>query len=472
MNIVYFFDIIFLVVFSLAVSLFLYTHKKNLKKDGIMYLYRTSVGLKLIDSLGKKYPKTLKVLSYVSVFCGYLLVIASFYVVFNIISAFTNAEFVKAIKVPPIMPLIPYLPELFKIDVLPPFYFTYWILAIATIALFHEGFHGIFARFYGVKIKSTGFGFLGPFLAFFVEQDDKQMTKKKIFPQLTILSSGVFANLILTFVFFFLLIGFASTCYEPAGYKFQDYSFNVLQISNLTDGNLTMLSQVKVNGNNFTKIRLNNENYLIDSEIYMNRTNLAPKLLLVAYYDLPAINAKLEGVIVKANSEEIKSSSDMSLVLSTMRPGDKIKITTFNVLNQTEVMKEYNLTLGTDYDNSSKPALGVASLQLKVSGLKGLIYKLIYMFKDASTYYAPKFNPAFALFIYNLIWWLALINLSVAVCNMLPMGIFDGGRFFYLSVLAVTKSKKIAEKSFTFMTWLILGLLAITMVLWFVGMFL
>jgi hypothetical protein len=60
-------------------------------------------------------------------------------------------------------------------------YFTYWIVAIALVAIFHEGFHGIFARFYNIKIKSTGFGFLGPFLAFFVEQDDKQMQKAKPF---------------------------------------------------------------------------------------------------------------------------------------------------------------------------------------------------------------------------------------------------------------------------------------------------
>ncbi len=472
MNTIYFFDIIFLIVFTLAVSIFLYTHRKNLKKDGIMYLYRTSIGVKFMERLGKKHPRAMGVLSYLSVFFGYLLMLASFYVVFNITSAFTNAEFVKAIKVPPIMPLIPYLPELFKIDVLPPFYFTYWILAIALIALFHEGFHGIFARFYDVKIKSTGFGFLGPFLAFFVEQDDKQMTKKKLFPQLTILSAGVFANLILTFVFFFLLIGFTSTCYEPAGYKFQDYSYTVFQVGDLAQSQLGAASQVNINGNNFTKLIINRSSYLVDSEVYKNRNNLSEKLLLVAYYDLPAVNSKLEGIIVKINSEEIKTSSKLSSVLSSLKPNDQIKITTLNLINNTEVLQEYNLTLGADYQNSSRSVLGVASLQPKMSGLKGAVYKFINMFKEPSTYYAPKFNPAMALFIYNLFWWLALINLSVAVVNMLPMGVFDGGRFFYLSVLAATKSKKIAEISFKVMTWIILGLLAITMILWFVGMFL
>lgn len=472
MNTIYFFDIIFLIVFTLVISIFLYTHRKNLKKDGIMYLYRTSIGLKLIDSLGKKYPKTLRVLSYISVFCGYLLMLASFYMLYTIIYAFTNVQFVKAIKVPPLMPLIPYLPEIFKINILPPFYFTYWIIAIALIALFHEGFHGIFARFYNVKIKSTGFGFLGPFLAFFVEQDDKQMTKKKLFPQLTILSAGVFANLILTFVFFFLLIGFTSSLYQPAGYQFQDYSYNVLQVSNLTNSSLAEISQIQINNNNFTRINLNNASYLIDSEIYKNRTNLNGSLLFVAYYDLPAVNLKLEGVIVKINSENITSSSKVEQVLSHLKPGDKINITTLNMINRTQVLKQYNLTLGADYDNSSRPVLGVASIRMQTAGLKGIIYKFINMFNEPSTYYAPKFSPEFSLFIYNLLWWMALINLSVAICNMLPMGIFDGGRFFYLSVLAVTKNEKVAEVSFKIATWVILALLALTMVLWFVGIFL
>ena len=119
-------------------------------------------------------------------------------------------QIVKAIKIPPLLPLIPYVPEIFKLNFLPPFYFTYWIIAIAVIAICHEFSHGIFARRYGVKIKSTGFGFLGPLLAAFVEPDEKQMQKKPKFQQITILSAGTFANIILTIIFFLLLLGFFS----------------------------------------------------------------------------------------------------------------------------------------------------------------------------------------------------------------------------------------------------------------------
>ena len=66
---------------------------------------------------------------------------------------------VRAIKVPPIMPLVPYLPQAFKLSFLPDFYFITWILVLAIIAISHEFAHGIFMRRYGIKIKSTGFGF-------------------------------------------------------------------------------------------------------------------------------------------------------------------------------------------------------------------------------------------------------------------------------------------------------------------------
>jgi membrane-associated protease RseP (regulator of RpoE activity) len=54
---------------------------------------------------------------------------------------------------------------------------------------------------------------------------------------------------------------------------------------------------------------------------------------------------------------------------------------------------------------------------------------------------------------------------------MLPVGIFDGGRFFYLAVLAITKSEKKAKKAFSLMTGLFLLLLALTMIFWGINLF-
>ena len=150
----YVYDLTFLVLFSLGVLIFLWKRKKNLKREGIMYLYRTQVGVKFIDYIGEKYKKTLTVFSYLAVICGYALMGLMVYFLYTLLKLYLfNPDIVRAIKIPPLMPLIPYLPSIFKVSFLPPFYFTYWILAIAVIAIFHEFAHGIMAKLYGVELR-------------------------------------------------------------------------------------------------------------------------------------------------------------------------------------------------------------------------------------------------------------------------------------------------------------------------------
>ena len=159
------YDISFLVLFALFVFIFLYSKKRNLKRDGLLILYRTAWGIRLINSVGKNYKKTLRILEYVSITMGYVLMVSIFYLLGRIVYIYAAyPSLVKQIKIPPITPLIPYLPQIFKLDFLPPFYFTYWIIIIAIIAIPHEFSHGIFAIYNKVKIKSTGFGFFPFFL--------------------------------------------------------------------------------------------------------------------------------------------------------------------------------------------------------------------------------------------------------------------------------------------------------------------
>jgi membrane-associated protease RseP (regulator of RpoE activity) len=54
---------------------------------------------------------------------------------------------------------------------------------------------------------------------------------------------------------------------------------------------------------------------------------------------------------------------------------------------------------------------------------------------------------------------------------MLPVGIFDGGRFFYLAILGITKKEEVAKKTFKAVTYLFLFLLLIIMVFWGIGLF-
>ncbi len=468
------YDIGLLILFVIFISVFLYRKKKNLKKEGLLFLYKTSWGIKLINRIGNKYQKTLKTLSYVSIGLGYCLMAGMLYLLGKIVWIYIfNQDIVRAIKVPPIMPLIPYLPQIFKLSFLPPFYFTYWIVIIAIIAVTHEFAHGIFAAYNKVKIKKTGFGFfpffLPIFLAAFVELDEKRMAKKSRFKQMAILSAGTFAN-ILTAIFFFIIMWlFFSIAFAPSGVVFDSYQVSVVEfasISSIGGISLNNASYEKVlslvNETGVSKIKTNEKNYFGTKNLLTKAEyqNLFENGYAVLYDDAPAINAGLTGIITGINGIKINSREKLGEELLKNLPGEEITITAIT----DEEIKEYEIILGEHPENKSLPWLGIGFINQEQSGVINKFINLLSSFKKPNVYYEPKFEAG--LFIYHLLWWLALISLSVALINMLPVGIFDGGRFFYLTILAITKNEKIAKKTFSLTTYFFLFLLLVLMASW------
>jgi membrane-associated protease RseP (regulator of RpoE activity) len=100
----------------------------------------------------------------------------------------------------------------------------------------------------------------------------------------------------------------------------------------------------------------------------------------------------------------------------------------------------------------------------------GKIFTAMSSFKEANVHYEPKFD-GWSWFIYNMLWWTILISISVALVNMLPVGIFDGGRFFYLTVLGITGSEKVAKRAFSYVTYFFLFLLLVLMFFWAISFF-
>jgi len=464
----YIYDITFLAVFVAILVVFFFLKRKNFKWEGILLLYRTRIGVELIDRIAKKYNKQLNWMRYVVTTFGILLMAAGTILIFQLAYYFIKfPEIVKVVKIPPLMPLIPYLPNIFNTTYLPPFYFTYWIIAIACIAIFHEAAHGIFARYAKIKVKSTGFGFLGPFLAAFVEPDEKSMQKKDSFNQMSILAAGSFSNLILAIIFFLLLVGFFFMMFSQAGVMFNTYSYSYINTSYIET----------INGKNISDFDFNQNatmfNITVGGGMYhfatTNISALKVTPIIRAYDDAPAYNAKLTGVIVKIDENKITNYNSLRDALGKYSPGNDVIIETYDE-NKKE-LKKYNLTLGTSMLDSSKAIIGIGLEEAEAKGFLRKFYKWVGSFKEFGIYYEPKFAGDFAWFIYNLLWWLALINISVALFNMLPLGIFDGGRFFYLGIFEITKNKKIAEKSFKFVTYLFLLVFILLMAFWFIGYF-
>ena len=466
------YDIIFLVLFLAAVSIFLYKRKKNLKREGLLYLYKTKWGINLINFIGKKYKRTLKVLSYLSIISGYLLMISMFYLAYTLVRIYVfNPEVVKAIKIPPILPLVPYLPQIFKLEFLPPFYFTYWIIIIAVIAITHEMAHGIFAAYNKIKIKTTGFGFfpyfLPIFLAAFVEPDEKIMQKKTKFSQMTVLSAGTFANVLAAILFFVILMLFSSLAFTPSGVVFDRYAVATIPVSGISAiNNITLNNQSYqhilnlANETGFNELRFEGKSYLATRDILEKQEENES---IFVYYSAPAIKENLSGIITEVNNVKINSIEKLVEELSKYSPGDEITIRTLTEDN----FIEKKIILEENPERGGVAWLGIAFISQKRSGLlAGIINS--FSFREPNVYYKPRFD-GISIFIYNLIWWIVIISISVALINMLPVGIFDGGKFFYLTVLAVTKSEKTAKRFFMFSTRFFLFLLLLLVILWAVS---
>ena len=79
-----------------------------------------------------------------------------------------------------------------------------------------------------------------------------------------------------------------------------------------------------------------------------------------------------------------------------------MNIKTLQVNKNEEVENSYNIILGKNPKNESLPYLGIGNLQ-DTTSLIGKIRMKLSFFKDANTYYSPKFNSDLVIFIYNLI---------------------------------------------------------------------
>lgn len=468
-------DIGLLVAFVVFTSIFLIKRRKRIKKEGLLFLYKTSVGIRIIEKIGEKNKKLLNFLSYVSIVLGFILMGLILYFFGRIVWIYIfNSEIVQLIKVPPIMPLLPYLPQLFKINYLPPFYFIYWIAIIAIVAISHEFSHGIFAINKNVKVKTTGFGFfpffLPIFLAAFVELDEKEMEKKKPFSQMAVLSAGTFANVIVAILFFVILLGFSAVAFTPSGVVFDTYTYSAVSIAGITSINgITMNSpnyeQIIsiVNQTDKSEIMVGGKKYFATGDFLEMQANKENYLFL--YDDTPAIEAGIGSTIIKINGVVVDSKERLAEELSKYFPEEKIRITTL----ENDEFKDYEVTLGKNPETPTKAYLGIGFIDRNSNDMFTRVINFFSSFRDSGIYYKPNFVGADI--IYNFLWWLIVISFSVALVNMLPVGIFDGGRFFYLAILSLTKNKEIARKTFALITYVFIALLAVIMVFWGIGFF-
>ncbi|MBD3253326.1 hypothetical protein GF386_06335 [Candidatus Pacearchaeota archaeon] len=480
----YIYDLIFLLIFCIAIAIFLYAKRKNLKRDmKIAFLYRSQWGVKLIKYIGKKYTKTLNFLKYVIIAMSYFLMAGILYLIFRSVYIYARypTTVTKLVKAPPIAPVIPYFPTLFGMnDFFPPFPFVSFLVALAITAIVHEFSHGIFMAHNKVRIKSTGILFLGPLLGAFVEQDEKDMEKIKKTDQMAILGAGVFANIITGLVFYLVWAGLFFITFTPSGAVFDTYATSIVDINNIES-----IGGIPINANNtqeiiniinnselpvelvsytnaeladFIKVVTKKRDFLITKELLIKQLELNQGIVGL-YEDLPAIREGLIGTIIEIDGEEIKTHEDLTEILDNKKPGEEISIKT----RFKDEIQEYEFELSQHPENSSKPMIGIANSRVK----KNMAESFSRLFKDLFTEY--QFKSEFLVFLYYMVFWIFLINILVGFFNMLPLAILDGGRFFYLTVWGITGSEKIGRRAFKWVGLIILAGFILMMMSWLFG---
>ncbi|MBU4242493.1 MAG: site-2 protease family protein [Nanoarchaeota archaeon] len=208
------FDIISLIIFyGIIIFLFFRYRHKFTMQGKIVALYKTKFGLKLMDKLPKLAPRLFHLLGWLALFLGY----AGMIFIFIILIKETFTFLITPGAIPPLAPVLPGV----QIPGAPKLSFWHWIISIFIVAVVHEFSHGIFARLYKIKIKSSGFAIFGPILGAFVEPDEKQLKKAKKHQQLAVFAAGPFANIIFGILFLLLLNFVVSpmlpSYFEPAG---------------------------------------------------------------------------------------------------------------------------------------------------------------------------------------------------------------------------------------------------------------
>ncbi len=467
------YDVAFLILFSLGVWSFLRNRRDELSREGWIFMWRTNFGIQAIGKFTKKFNWIMKKMKWVIVGTGGILMGTMIWMLGQTVGIYLfHPEITKLIKAPPIAPLIPYFPKLFGMqNIFPPFYFTYFIIALAIVAIAHEFSHGVFMKLFKVKIKSTGLVFLGPILGAFVEEEQNSFHKKNNLEQMTVLGAGVFANILMALLFYGLYVAFFFSSFTASGYIFNSYGAHQVQLSSIDNigkdmGTMSVLLGGKTANINITEVEVMGKKYLMSTDVKnlilkgVNIDNHTTVLLDEA----PAVLAGMKGVIIQADDVKILGLDNLRWFLENKKPGDIVRFVTEDTTSNER--EEYDVMLSERPDGSGKAYLGVGNSAINPRNFIQKILSKFMNFKESSTYYKPTWDGDFVYFIYYLLWWVMVINLLVALFNMMPLGMLDGGRFFYLGVLGIFGSTKWAKRAYTATTYLVLFAFALMMFFW------
>lgn len=391
-------------LFIAFLSIFLLIKRKNLDVSGnfpifYMMMYRTKLGLDKMDRWSKRHPRIFLYLAYLSIFIGVVGMVLMFGLMF------WQLDFIVENKIENggglVLPIQTESGSLGGIPVVAPPFFE-WLIALFILVIVHEFAHGVIAERFRIKIKSSGFAFLGilvPILpAAFVEPDEKSLAKKERWKQIAVFGAGSTSNFIFGFLFI-LILNFAAVPFVSSTMEVDRVSFdNVMNQSDLKQYNISSGEILAINGKD------------------------------VSEYEFVLMNS-VYGDVVLLNE------------LANLSVNETINLT----IKENEIINTYSVETFEREGLEGNGMIGISGFDVNIAP------------KDGS-----QFAGAFALLFQSVIYWTALLNIGIGMMNLLPLWITDGGQIAR-SLFEKYFKKNLANTLFNFVSFITLILLLLSL---------
>jgi membrane-associated protease RseP (regulator of RpoE activity) len=444
-------------VFVAILALIFYRDRKKVTRQSIMLIRKTQRGKKKLIRIGTGFPRFWKVLGTAGVVLCFAMSAYIFYFLIELIgSNILTGGHLPGLSL--VLPAPGAEATVVPGAVLVPFW--YWIIAIALLVIVHEGLHGIMAAMEKVRIKSMGWGLLLIIPLAFVEPDEKQLARKRAWPQLRVFAAGSFANFMLAGVV--LLIGFlvsTSTVHTAgvyyggliAGYPAEEANLSgvIVGINDYAVRDINDLGAVldEIGENQSVTIRTINGG---GEQSFVLTTAGEPEL----DFSPPFNFFMLAGL-----EHRVTGSIDFS-VSTLISDGNK-----WAELNKRISVWRWAADTYPDMQERADSRIGELESMLRDYKRPGFIG-----ISSVSTFTAvnPGLEP-FADgigFLQGLLFWLFLINFGVGAANLMPIGPLDGGRMW--SIFLKRVAKKRWKKISAVLSYLTLALFLLNFAFWFV----
>ena len=359
-----------------------YRHKFEIQAK-IIALYRTKIGIGLMEIIAHLSPRFWKIFADVGIVVGFL---GMAVICYTLLSNFYNLLFVPD-TVSAISLVIPGVKVPGSPVTIP---FWYGIISIFVVAVIHEFSHGIIARVYNFTVKNTGIVFFGPIIGAFVEPDEKQMQSASYRKQLGVIAAGPFSNLVLALLIV-LLFGFGA----GAGLD-----------KIIPSGVLDTLSIVDF------------------SQMEIHKVERFEILSFANVSSAQSAGLKVGENISSINGVSIAQYEQYQEEFLALKPSVPIEMETesgsHTVIPQAHPLNASRGYLGVNF----KPHVVPHPRIVESWGMSGYYFVWISM---------------------NFLLWLVVLNIGIGLANLLPLGPVDGGRMFQILLRSIFTNHNTAD---------------------------